>query len=173
MSSRAAARLETLGFSEVYEYKPGKMDWWAAGLPMEGPMAEKLTALTAVRRNVPTAHFGERVGDVHARAHGAGWNVCLVVNEANVVLGHLRGDIWSMDPNVLVEDVMEEGPTTFRPNKSLDVLVQRMQKRQVGTVVITNPEGVFIGILYRSDAEELLKPKDGQNQSSSGNGKRS
>jgi CBS domain-containing protein len=141
------------------------MDWRAAGLPMEGPMAEELTALTVVRRTVPTARFGQRVGEVHARAQAAGWKVCLVVNEANVVLGRLRGNLWTTDPNALVEEVMEEGPTTFRPSESLVALVERMQKRKVGSVVITDPEGELIGVLYRSDAEELLKHSDRQNQS--------
>jgi hypothetical protein len=29
-------RLETLVFRQVYEYKAGKLDWMAAGLPTEG-----------------------------------------------------------------------------------------------------------------------------------------
>ncbi len=33
MSPRAAARLETLGFSRVYDYVGGKRDWLAAALP--------------------------------------------------------------------------------------------------------------------------------------------
>ena len=38
MSPRAACRLESLGFGEVYDYVAGKLDWMAAGLPTEGPM---------------------------------------------------------------------------------------------------------------------------------------
>src|SRR5207249_889428 len=36
MSPRAAWRLESLGFTEVYEYSAGKSDWGAYGLPLEG-----------------------------------------------------------------------------------------------------------------------------------------
>lgn len=36
MSARAAWRLEQLGFERVFRYTPGKADWAAAGLPMEG-----------------------------------------------------------------------------------------------------------------------------------------
>ena len=36
MSPRAAWRLESLGFTKVYDYVPGKTDWLAAGLPREG-----------------------------------------------------------------------------------------------------------------------------------------
>src|SRR6266511_4403171 len=36
MSPRAAWRLESMGFAEVYDYVAGKADWGAAGLPLEG-----------------------------------------------------------------------------------------------------------------------------------------
>jgi hypothetical protein len=36
MSPRAACRLETLGFPEVYDYVAGKADWLAHGLDVEG-----------------------------------------------------------------------------------------------------------------------------------------
>src|SRR5919198_854297 len=39
MSPRAAARLEQLGFRQVYDYVPGKADWLAAGLQREGQAA--------------------------------------------------------------------------------------------------------------------------------------
>ena len=39
MSPRAAWRLESLGFGDVYDYVAGKVDWMAAGLPIEGANA--------------------------------------------------------------------------------------------------------------------------------------
>src|SRR5688572_23586838 len=36
MSPRAASRLETLGFEQVYDYVAGKADWGSGGLPLEG-----------------------------------------------------------------------------------------------------------------------------------------
>ena len=36
MSARAAPRLATLGFTDVYRYQAGKADWFAAGLLREG-----------------------------------------------------------------------------------------------------------------------------------------
>ena len=33
MSPRSAWRLEGLGFERVYDYVPGKADWFASGLP--------------------------------------------------------------------------------------------------------------------------------------------
>ena len=39
MSPRAACRLETLGFSDVYDYGGGKAEWLGYGLPREGENA--------------------------------------------------------------------------------------------------------------------------------------
>ncbi len=39
MSPRAAWRLESLGFTKVFDYVAGKADWSASGLPMEGKLA--------------------------------------------------------------------------------------------------------------------------------------
>src|SRR5262245_21447835 len=36
LSARAAWRLESMGFQEVYRYTPGKEDWIAAGYETEG-----------------------------------------------------------------------------------------------------------------------------------------
>ena len=35
LSSKAALRMEELGYRRVYDYEPGKMDWKFAGLPVE------------------------------------------------------------------------------------------------------------------------------------------
>lgn len=36
-SSKAARKLEDLGYKEVYDYEAGKVDWKEAGLPIEEP----------------------------------------------------------------------------------------------------------------------------------------
>src|SRR5579884_3963794 len=110
MSARAAWRLETLGFLRVYRYKPGKADWLANGLPIEGTEANVPRAGQVMRRDVPTCHLGDRVGDAANIAQAAGWDMCLVVTDNHVVLGRLRRKALHADPAVLVDEVMEDGP---------------------------------------------------------------
>jgi len=153
MSARAAWRLETLGFLRVYRYKPGKADWLANGLPIEGTEANVPRAGQVMRRDVPTCHLGERVGDAANIARAAGWGMCLVVTDDNVVLGRLRRKALHADPAALVDEVMEEGPTTIRPGTRLDEIVPRMQHKHVGSIVVTTPDGRLLGVLFRSDAE--------------------
>lgn len=124
---------------------------------MEGEYAAIPKAGDVVRRDIPTCRLNDTVGDVYQRCQDAGWKVCIVVNELKVVLGRLRRESWEADPETHVEEVMENGPTTFRPDNFLETLTKRMRDKKVGSVVITNSDGVLIGVLYRKDAEERLR----------------
>jgi len=106
MSPRAAWRLESLGFREVYDYTVGKLDWLAAGLPTEGTNAQKPRAGTLARKDVPTCALDERLGDVRDRAHGQGWDVAVVVNAERVVFGLLRAKELAGDADQLISDAI-------------------------------------------------------------------
>ena len=64
MSARAASRLATLGFTNVYRYQAGRADWFAAGLPREGRDAHVPRVADVAKRDVHTCRLDERVGDV-------------------------------------------------------------------------------------------------------------
>jgi hypothetical protein len=66
MSPRAACRLETLGFVDVYDYVPGKLDWLAHNLPVEGEQAGVATAGRLARDDAATCRLEEPVGEVRA-----------------------------------------------------------------------------------------------------------
>lgn len=156
MNARAAWRLERLGFERVYRYAPGKADWLAAGLPTEGHDAAKLRAGAVARQDVATCGPGDRVADAAAKSKSTGGDVCIVVNEERVVLGRLRGNALTHHPEAIVEEIMEDGPTTTRADDDLESLTARMRKRSVGSIVVTDPDGRLIGVLYREDAEAAL-----------------
>jgi CBS domain-containing protein len=156
MSARAAVRLETLGFTQVYRYTPGKQDWFAAGLPREGRLASVPRAVDAARTDVPTCGLSDRVGEVRERMQAAGWDQCLVINERRVVLGRLRSKGLEAPAETPLEEIMESGPTTFRPNGALGAVAERMRSRNVSSVVVTTSDGELLGILFREDAERYL-----------------
>ena len=72
MSPRAAWRLEGLGFEKVYDYVPGKADWFASGFPKEGKLASVPTIGDAVRPDVPTCAPAEKVEIARDRVRAAG-----------------------------------------------------------------------------------------------------
>ena len=108
------------------------------------------------RRDVPTCRLTERIDDVQPRVQAAGWTLCIVVNDAGVVLGRLRKEALSADPAAVVETVMEAGPGTIRPDTLLETITGRMHERKVSSTVVTTSDGRLVGILYRNDAEQRL-----------------
>jgi CBS domain-containing protein len=146
-------RLESLGFSEVYDYVAGKADWSARGLPMDGELAGYAAAIHAADTAAPTCLVSDSLARVKSMLESA--PVCIVTNGSGTVLGRIRQrDIDTAGDTAA--DIMEEGPSTFRPDVPLDELLERMRSRDVDDVVITDPDGRLMGILYRSRAEELM-----------------
>ncbi len=153
MSPRAAWRLESLGFTEVYDYAAGKADWLAWGLPREGRAAQVPTVGAVARRDVATCGLAERVGEAKTRAQAAGFEACVVVNARRVVLGLLRRRELDADPEAPAEGVMLAGPTTYRPDVPAHEAGARMRVRRVDALPVTTPDGVLVGLLRRADAE--------------------
>src|SRR5437867_2372570 len=106
MSPRAAARLESLGFTRVYDYVAGKADWGSAGLPLEGENGSATRIGAHVRTDLPTCRLGERLPDVRRRVEDAGWETCFVVDGSGVVLGRLGRAALRRDDDVAVEQAM-------------------------------------------------------------------
>jgi CBS domain-containing protein len=156
MSARAAWRLETLGFTQVFRYTSGKQEWFAAGLPREGRLARVPRAVDVARTDVPTCELTDRAGEVRERMRATGWDQCLVVNEHHVVLGRLRGKRLEAPPETPVEQIMEPGPTTFRPNEALDMISEWMGSQDLSSVLVSTFDGELIGVVFREDAERHL-----------------
>ena len=153
MSARAAWRLESLGFSQIFRYVPGKADWFASGLPRAGKAASLPHAGDLARRDVPSCRLTDHAGDVQQRLQAAGWDLCVVMNDAQVVLGLLRGAALKADFQTVVEQVMGAGPKTYRPNVSLETVMNYLRKNERDDVLITTSDGQLIGLLYRKDVE--------------------
>jgi len=157
MSARAAWRLEELGFTDVYDYAASKVDWFANGLPREGKSADTPWAGDLVRVDVPTCSPSDRLGDVRERVVSAGYDLCPVVNEHQVVVGLLCGDALSKDPDVRVGDVMELGPKTLRPSNPVEKLLESRANQGVKHWIVTTSHGRLLGLLVRTDAEAALR----------------
>src|SRR5439155_3564629 len=135
MSARAAWRLESLGFTQVYRYTPGKADWLANGLPIEGKQANVLHLGDLARRDVPTCQLADKVGDVWQRVQAAGWDVCVVVNDERIVLGLLERAALSAGSQATVEQVMDCGPRTYRIDSSPEKAKTYMEKHRTDVVL--------------------------------------
>ena len=151
MSTRAAWRLEGLGFPGIFIYKPGKLDWVSAGLPTEGSAAGIPNLGTVAVRDVVTCAPGEPLSTVKAHMASDPTSPCPVVNDHRVVLGLLRSDAIKADGARTAEEAMILGPVTFRPIVALEEVDRYLTDHKVGHAVVTTPEGELIGLASADD----------------------
>ena len=156
MSPRAAWRLESLGFTRVFDYVGGKADWFAAGLPREGSLASVPRTGDIARRDDATCRLTDKTSDVVARARQVGQNTVIVTTPGGVVLGRIRIDQLGDGSEALAEDVMESGPTTTRADTTLEAINERFQVRNVDSILVATSDGRLVGTLYKSDVESHL-----------------
>ena len=156
MSPRAACRLETLGFSQVYDYAPGKADWLARGLPREGANASERRAADLVVDDVVTCELGDRVNEVAPRVAVSRYGFAFVVAPGRTLLGRLRRAALESGGDAMAEAVMEPGPSTVRADAPLPSLAERMRRRDLTNLPVTTPEGILLGVVRRSDIEREL-----------------
>jgi CBS domain-containing protein len=148
-------RLESLGFPRVYRYEAGKTDWSARGLPVEGRSASVPSLFDAIERDVPTCWLNERANDVWQRLTALGEVEVIVTDDRRTVLGRVRMASPPDDPNAAVENLMHEGPATFRPDVTLHEIHERMVAKGVDSVLVTDPDGRLMGRVRRASAERL------------------
>jgi CBS domain-containing protein len=170
MSPRAAWRLESMGFTQVYDYAAGKLDWLAAGLATEGSNAQRPRAGDVARGDVPTCGLDERLGEVARRVRAAGWDACVVVNEQRVVLGLLRAKELEADEGLRIEQAMRPGPSTFRPHVPIAEMAGFMVDHDLESSPITTSDGRLVGLLRRQDATTVAEELHGRVGSDQGEG---
>jgi hypothetical protein len=152
MSPRAACRLATLGFTRVYDYAPGKVDWLAHGLPADGTRADQPTAGTLARRDVATCSLDDDAGDVLDWIAASPFGFALVLSTTGVLLGRLRRSaLGTVAVDAPVEAIVEPGPSTIRPHLTPAELHRRLRGSDGQTLVVTRPDGTLVGVVRRSD----------------------
>src|SRR5712692_6987760 len=151
MSPRAAWRLESLGFTEVYDYAVGRLDWMDAGLPTEGTNTKHPQAGDLARKDTPTCKVEEQLSAVRDRVHALGWDAVVVVNEERVVFGLLRAKELALDGDQLIAEAMRPGPSTFRPYVLAEEMAHSMVAHKLESSPITTSDGRLVGLLLQKD----------------------
>jgi CBS domain len=151
LSPRAACRLATLGY-DAYDYAPGKVDWMAHGLPVEGTEAERATALTLMRDDVVICALGDPADEIARRIDASPYGFALALSSSRIVLGRIRRSRL-IDTDGSIEAVLEPGPSTVRPHTSTEELVDRLARSELRTFIVTDPEGVLLGVVPRDAVE--------------------
>src|SRR5262245_50866391 len=125
----------------------------AAGLPTEGAAADRPSAGSVARRDVPTCYLTESLPNVRERVRSAGWSVCVVINPERIVMGLLRAEQLDRGGDLSAESAMLPGPSTFRPHVSIEEMATYMATHKLPSAPVTTSAGELIGLLFRADAE--------------------
>ena len=156
MSPRAAWQLERMGFTRVYDFVGGKVEWIVGGLPVEGTGPHYFLAGEIVETNRPTCRPEDAVSEAFRLMDEAGATFCLVTNAEGVLLGRIRANNVDRDASGSVADVMEPGPATVRRVEPLKPLVERMKRAGVKAIPVTDEKGLLLGVVEREKAESFL-----------------
>jgi len=146
LSARAAWRLESMGFQEVYRYTPGKADWLAAGWDTEGALAKRPRIRQMIHKDVPTCSLRERLEDVKSRRR-PNQDLCVVLNDRNIVLGVIHGQTWDANPQARVADVMQPGPRTLRPDMDPKDAQRILRNYEASSAIVTSSDGELLGVV--------------------------
>jgi CBS domain-containing protein len=113
----------------------------------------------ADRAAVLACRLGGRVGDGADRLDAVAHDYCVVLNDHDTVLGRMRKKSVQGPPDGPVEQVMEPGPTTVRPDEPARALLERMRKKKVAAVIVTTSKGRLIGAVTQEALERLTSSR--------------
>jgi CBS domain protein len=129
---------------------PGKVDWLARGLPVEGERAGDRRVGDLARDDAVTCALGDSASAVAARIDESPYGFALVVAVDGTLLGRLRRSLIEDGTEATAEELMSPGPSTVRPDLALDDLRERLDAKELKTAIVSTPEGQVIGVVMRS-----------------------
>lgn len=127
----------------------------ARALPVEGEAAGYPAVIHATDAQVPTCDLDTPVAALAPVLDEPGF--CIVTDGDGTVLGRVRAGSAEGRPEAAAAEVMEEGPSTFRPDVPLVELIERMRSAGVSSVIVTDPDGRLIGTLDLERAQRRLQ----------------
>jgi CBS domain-containing protein len=126
------------------------------GLPREGRAAAEPWIGDVADRDPPTCRLDDTVEEARRRVDASPHDVCIVVNDAGIVLGLLTAKSLEGDPSAKAERAMRPGPSTFRPNVSVHEMLHYMAEHDLPRAIVTDSTGKLLGILDRDEAARGL-----------------
>jgi CBS domain-containing protein len=135
---------------------PGKVDWLAHNLPVEGDRAVAPIAGRVLRGDAVLCRPTARVADVRASIERSPYPFALVTSQDGTLLGRAPLSALDADSERPVFDVAEPGPKTFRPHVSAEKVVGVLADKGLRWAILTTPEGRVLGVASREDLERIV-----------------
>jgi CBS domain-containing protein len=135
---------------------PGKVDWLAHNLPVEGDKADAPIAGRVMRDDAVRCRPTDRVIDVRASIERSPYPFALVTSQNGTLLG--RAPLSALDrasADQPVWDLAEPGPKTFRPHVGAAKVAGVLADKGLRWAIVTTPEGRVLGVASREDLERI------------------
>lgn len=137
---------------------PSKQDWLARGLPTEGRRAGVTRVGSLVRDDVVTCRLDDQVDQLRQRVESSQYGFALVTTERGTLFGRLRASVMEgADAGATAESLMDPGPSTMRPDRTPAEVIERLDKRDLRTAIVSTPDGRLIGVVTRDTLVEVAK----------------
>src|SRR5262249_20920359 len=107
--------------------------------------------------NVQTCLLRDRMQEVQNRCGSN--EICVVLNDCNIVMGIIQGEAWNGNPLARAADVMDLGLRTYCPNDDPKEIVKELKKEERDNAVVTTFDGELIGILRVRQKKSQKHPK--------------
>jgi CBS domain-containing protein len=134
---------------------PGKVDWLANNLPVDGDRPYAPIAGRAMRDDAVRCRPTDRIADVLESIERSPYPFALVTSDDGTLLG--RAPASSLDPASArpVWDVAQPGPKTFRPHVMAEKVAEVLADKGYRWAIVTTPDGRLLGVASREDLERL------------------
>ena len=133
---------------------PGKVDWLAHNLPVQGTRAEPPTAGRLLRDDAVRCAPGDRAAEVRARIERSPYTFALVTGAKGSLLGRVRASALEGETDRPVGEIMELDPSTVRPHRAAKELAEQLAEQDLHWAIVTTPEGGLLGVAWREDLED-------------------
>jgi CBS domain-containing protein len=132
---------------------PGKVDWLAHNLPVEGDTPDFPTAGRLIRDDAPLCRPADRIADVRESIERSPYPFALVTSDDGTLLGRVPSSALDPASERPVWDVAEPGPKTFRPHVAAETVAAVLGDKGLRWAIVTTPEGRILGVASREDLE--------------------
>ncbi len=111
----------------------------------------------AARDDVVRCGLGDRAGEIRDQIEASPYPFALVLGERRVLLGRVAKSRLECDPEELVEERMDPGPSTVRPHKTANSVAEDLARRDLRWAIVTSPDGELIGVAARAELEAAVR----------------
>ena len=128
---------------------PGKVDWLAHNLPLEGERLGAPIAGRVICDDVVLCRPTDRIADVRESIERSPYPFALIPSDDRTLLGRAPCSALDPAPDRPVWEVAEPGPKTFRPHVSTEQVAGALADKGLRWAIVTTPEGRVLGVASR------------------------